>query len=1075
MKRMLLLCCLPLVVLAFRPPTVPLVQCDPFFSVWSRADRLTDVETTHWSGALQPISVTLEVDGKTWRLCGQEPKAVPALPQTGMDVRPTQTVCTFAEGNLKVALTWSTPKLPEDLEVFSRPVTYVTARVSGATNWKLNAAISPALATNDDKAPMVTNMCTVAGLPALSIGRKEQVPLSSSGDRVRCNWGYAWLVGPSAPKDGEAHLLLAYDDVVSLQFIENDMQAWWRRNGLSFTSMLAQAEMERPAILKRLDAFDVEFAADMRRIGGEKYAALAALAFRQSFAACKLVADANNQPLYFSKENTSNGCMGTVDLIYPQCPHLLLMSPTLMRASLAPILVYASSPRWPWPFAPHDVGQYPLGNRQRYGGGEAGRDIRLLMPVEESGNMLICLGALAQLEGNADFASGWWPTVSKWAGYLAKCGFDPGNQLCTDDFAGHLAHNANLAVKSILALACYAKMAEMRGEKDVAAKYSALVRDMVPKWCEAAKGGRAGGYRLAYDQPDTWSMKYNLVWDRILGFNLFPPEVAQAEMKAYRALLNPYGLALDSRKSWTKSDWLCWSATLTGDRADFEAIIAGMYRFADETPDRHPFSDWYWTETCKVQGFLARSVIGGLFIPALYDKDLWRKWSSRDKATTRLYAPVKSRIAPLAKTLVPEGRASADIQWKYTFEQPAAGWQQPSFDDSSWKTGPGGFGTRGTPEATVRTVWNNSKIWLRRHVKLTSLTQELRLSMHHDEDTSVWFNGVLAGTYPGFTTDYESLIPSRESAAALKVGDNVVASETTQTGGGQYIDWGLAELTDDDAFNLATFNIRCPHDKLDNAWSNRLPRVVKVVADRGFDIMGLQEATYGQRNDLLAALPGWGMIGEGRDNNGKGEASCIFYRKDRFECLATDTFWLSETPRVPASKSWNTACTRVCTWGLFKDLASGKTFRYFNTHLDHMSPKARVEGMKMILKQMGLIAQGETVFLTGDLNDSFESLPAAEQKKLLKGCGPQISKSVTFEHPIFAASLALYDTFQRTEKPHEGPFRTFHGYQPEPMCRLDYVFATGNVRVLRHATCNDRPDGKFPSDHDAVFARIQIR
>ncbi len=1076
MKRFLsLVCCLPLAAFAFRPPTVPLVQCDPFFSVWSQADRLTDVETTHWSGAKQPISVTLAADGKVWRLCGAEPKSVPALPQTGVDVRPTQTVCTFAQGDLKVTLTWSTPKLPENLEVFSRPVTYVTARVTGAKDWKLNASISPALATNDDKAPMVTNTCTVAGLPAISIGRRNQTPLSESGDRVRCNWGYAWLVGPSAAKDGEAHLLLAYDDVMSLQFVGNEMQAWWRRNGLAFTSMLAQAEAERAKILARLDAFDVEFAADMRRIGGEKYAALAALAYRQSFAACKLVADANNQPLYFSKENTSNGCMGTVDLIYPQSPHLLLMSPTLMRASLAPILVYASSPRWPWPFAPHDVGQYPLGNKQRYGGGETAGDVRYLMPVEESGNMLICLGALSQYEGNADFVSGWWPTVTKWAEYLEKFGFDPGDQLCTDDFAGHLAHNANLAVKAILGLACYAKMAEMRGERDVAAKYRALVKDMVPKWCEAAKGGCAGGYRLAYDQPDTWSMKYNLVWDRILGFNLFPPEVAQAEMKAYRALLNPYGLALDSRKTWTKSDWLCWTATLTGNRDDFNALMDGMYRFADETPDRTPFSDWYWTDTGKVRGFLARSVIGGLFIPALYDPALWRKWASRDTATTRLYAPVKSAPALFSKPVAPEGRTSADISWRYTFEQPAAGWEQPGFDDSSWQKGPGGFGTRGTPKATVRTTWDSKKIWLRRHMNLASAPKETVLSMHHDEDTTVWFNGVRAGIYSGYTTDYTAVDVDAKATAALKTGDNVIASETRQTTGGQYIDWGLSVKTDDDTFNLASFNIRCPFDKLDNAWSNRLPRIVKVVKNRGFDIMGLQEATYGQRNELLAALPGWGMIGEGRDNNGKGEASCILFKTNRFVCLATDTFWLSETPRVPASKSWDTACTRVCTWGLFKDLRTGKTFRHFNTHLDHISSRARVEGMKMILKEMFRIAQGETVFLTGDLNDSFENIPADEQRKLLKGCGPQISQTVTFDHPIFAASLALYDTKLRTERTHEGPDRTFHAYKPEPMCCLDYVFATGNVRVLRHATCNDRPDGKYPSDHDAVFACVQIR
>lgn len=187
--------------MALRPPAVPLVQCDPFFSVWSQADRLTDAETTHWTGAKQPISITLEADGKTWRLCGAKPNGVPALPQTGLDVRPTQTVYTFAEGGLKVSLTWSTAKLPENLDVFSRPVTYVTARVSGANAWRLGASISPALATNDDTAEMVTNTCPVAGLPATSIGRKVQSPLSNSGDCVRCDWGYAWMVGPSAPAD----------------------------------------------------------------------------------------------------------------------------------------------------------------------------------------------------------------------------------------------------------------------------------------------------------------------------------------------------------------------------------------------------------------------------------------------------------------------------------------------------------------------------------------------------------------------------------------------------------------------------------------------------------------------------------------------------------------------------------------------------------------------------------------------------------------------------------------------------------------------------------------------------------
>ena len=916
---------------AFRPPAVPLVSCDPFFSVWSAADKLTEKDTTHWAGANQPISITLTADGKTWRLCGLEPQSIPALPQTGVKVMPLQTRYAFAGNGLRVSLTFSTAKLSDDLDVFSRPVTYVTAYVEGAKEWKLNATISPALATNNDKAQMVTNRCTVAGLPAISIGRKEQRPLAYSGDRVRCDWGYAWLVGPSAAKDGEAHFLLAYDDVKAIQFFGDDLPAWWRRDGLSFTAMLEKAEAERAALLKKMDAFDAELYADLVKIGGEKYAALASLAYRQTFAACKLAADKNNQPLYFSKEQDSNGCIGTVDILYPQSPQMLFVSPTLMRAMLAPVLVYASHPRWPWSFAPHDLGQYPLANQQRYGGGEKGKKEGLLMPVEESGNMIICLAALAQIEGTAEFASYWWSTVTKWAEYLAKFGFDPGNQLCTDDFAGHLAHNANLAAKSIVALACYARLAEALGYDDVAAKYAKMAKDMVPKWMEVAKGGAEGAYRLAYDRPGTWSMKYNLVWDRVLGLGLFPQSVFDAEANAYCRLARPFGLPLDNRKLWTKTDWEIWCASFTDRRECFDAIVDRVYRFANETPSRVAFSDWYWTHNSKHVHFIGRSVIGGVFMPMLRDGAMWKKYASRDKAKTGVYAPLKEKA-----------RAS-------------------------------------------------------------------------DEE---------------------------------------------------------------DAFNLASFNIRCPSpsDTENHFWSNRFPYVVQVINNRRFDIVGMQELAPKQRKYLDEALgDGWGRIGIGRLPEDKGESMTIYYRKDRFECLDTDTFWLSETPREPGSVSWNTACPRICTWGLFRDKRTGRKFRYYNTHLDHISNEARVNGMRIILSEMRRLSQGETVFLTGDMNAHYKHVPAEDRTRLEAGGGPVIDDPETIGGPIAAVLHTLYDTRLRSETPHEGPLFTFSGYRPSNVCLIDFIFATGNVRVLRHVTCNERPDGIHPSDHDAVMARLVIR
>ena len=1069
---------------AFRPPAVPLVSVDPFFSVWSAADALTERETTHWAGARQPISITLTADGRKWRLCGLEPQTIPALPQTSVQVMPLQTRYIFASEGLRVLLKFSTAKLVDDLDVFSRPVTYVTVRVEGAKEWRLDAAISPALATNDDNAQMVTNRCTIAGLPAMSIGRVEQNPLSYSGDRVRCDWGYAWLVGPSwracaenGRAAGESHFILAYDDVKSIQFFGDDLPAWWRRDGLAFTSMLERAEAERAAILKRLDAFDAELYADLVKVGGEKYAKLASLAYRQTFAACKLVADRNNQPLYFSKEQDSNGCIGTVDILYPQSPQMLLMSPTLMRAMLAPVLVYAAHSRWPWPFAPHDLGQYPLANQQRYGGGEKGRNESLLMPVEESGNMIICLAALAHIEGTAEFASYWWPTVTKWAEYLAKFGFDPGNQLCTDDFAGHLAHNANLAAKSIVALACYGRLAGMLGHDDVAAKYTAMAKDMAPKWMEAAKGGAEGAYRLAYDRPGTWSMKYNLVWDRVLGLDIFPQSVFDAEANAYCLLARPYGLPLDSRRAYTKTDWEIWCAAFTDRRECFDAIVDRVYRFANETPSRVAFSDWYQTDSSKYVHFIGRSVIGGVFMPMLRDGAIWKKYASRDKAKTGVYAPLKERTR--CRMVAPEGRSSKKILWKYTFTKPSEGWEKPEFDDSGWQTGSGGFGMDGTPGSTIGTQWNSKNIWMRRHVTLDAAPSVLFLSIHHDDDTKVWFNGIPAGVFKGYSCDYEMRPVLAAAAKALKAGDNVIASTTYQDYGGQYIDYGLAEaLEEEDAFNLASFNVRCPSpvDQGNHHWTNRFPYVLKVINGRSFDIVGMQELAPNQRAYLDKALgDGWGRIGIGRLPDDKGESQTIYYRKDRFECLGSDTFWLSETPRVPGSMSWDTACTRNCTWGLFRDKKTGRKFRYYNTHLDHVSNEARVKGMRLILSEMRRLSQGETVFLTGDMNSGFVCVQAAERARVESGGGPVIDDMEALDNPIMAALHTLYDTRFKSERPHEGAVNTYSGYRPRNVAMGDYVFATGNVRVLRHVTCDERPDGMHPSDHDAVMARVLIR
>ena len=575
--------------------------------------------------------------------------------QTSADVQATRTIYTFTCGGVDLTLTFAAPMFLEDPELVARPVNYVTYAVKsndGAehdvevyfeadTHWAQNTPAQKS--TSSVEADEQFNY--------VKTGTDSQKILAKKGDDLRIDWGYFYMaadkshtnavgnalnlrkafaeagevastndgnqialcanIGKVGATEVSNYIMVGYDDIYSIQYFGENIRPYWNRKGdSSIQKQFALAAAEYAKLMKRCEKFDAQLMHDATISGGKEYAELLALAYRQAIAAHKLIETPNGELAWLSKENYSNGSIGTVDVTYPSAPMFLYYNPEFAKALINFIFYYSESGKWTKPFAAHDVGTYPLANGQTYGGD---------MPVEECGNMLILTGAICKMEGNADYALKHWDALTLWTDYLVEHGGDPANQLCTDDFAGHWARNANLAVKAIVGVAAYADLADMAGKKDVAEKYNATAKEMAAKWKEMAQEG--DHYRLTFDTgKDTWSQKYNLVWDKMLGYNVFDPSIALDEIAYYLTKQNVYGLPLDCRQGYSKSDWVVWSATMSPDKATFEEFIKPLHKFYNETVSRAPMSDWYRTDAPSHVGFQARSVVGGYWIKMLADE-----------------------------------------------------------------------------------------------------------------------------------------------------------------------------------------------------------------------------------------------------------------------------------------------------------------------------------------------------------------------------------------------------------------------------------------------------------------------
>ena len=625
-----------------RPPCTPIITVDPYFSVWSERDILQN--TTHWTGLPATIRGTVTVDGLPWHFLGLGGEG------ENMTVESTQidafsTTFIYKNDAIRLTVRFTSPMLPDDLYYASRPVTYCHATWEALDGREHTVSVgfsfSEELVLNEKReGRAVPSAVSIPGVTAIRMGNAEQNTLSRSGDLISIDWGYLYLavagagraeetkladmaaISIGADLQNEALFLFAYDDIDSIRYLGKNLKAFWRKDGKTIEQAIAEAAGEYDAVLVRCKAFSHKLMGDAREKGSEKYAELLLLSLRQIMAGHKLVVDGNGDVLYISKECGSNGCGATVDITYPSSPMFLRYNTQLLKGMIRPVMRYAASEEWKFDYAPHDVGQYPLLNGQAYGVTRKDGKVEICeywqMPVEECGNMIILFAAICDADDSGDFALPYMETLEKWSKYLTQYGEDPGNQLCTDDFAGHLAHNVNLSIKAIMGIAGYSRILSRLGRDEEAAERMTIAKTYAADLVERAKN-EDGSYRLAYDQPGTFSLKYNAVWDLLWNTKLFPAEFFAGEITRYKKELLPCGVPLDSRKKYTKSDWTAWVACFAQNQEDFDAIVDPMWQAYNATPSRVPMSDWYYCDDGRFREFRHRTVQGGLFMKMLFN------------------------------------------------------------------------------------------------------------------------------------------------------------------------------------------------------------------------------------------------------------------------------------------------------------------------------------------------------------------------------------------------------------------------------------------------------------------------
>lgn len=355
---------------------------------------------------------------------------------------------------------------------------------------------------------------------------------------------------------------------------------------------------------------DNQVASDSLAAAGQNYLTITSLSVRQAFGALQFT-NTDSNPLIFLKEISSNSDIETVDVIYPTIPVLIYTNPKLLAYVLDPLFINQENGHYPNTNAIHDLGTFPIAKGYPDGSDEP-------MPLEECGNMIIMALAYAQRASDTAYLSTHYAILKQWAGYLVDEALIPANQLSTDDFAGTLANQTNLALKGIIGLRAMSEIAKLTGNTDDETTFGNTATSYISQWQGYAINTAADPPHttLSYGDGDSHGLLYNLYANSLLGFgyDFVPQSVYDMQSNFYPTVALEYGVPLDTRHTWTKSDWEMFTAAIASVSTR-DLFISKLANWINVTPTQLPLTDLYDAATgdWPPNQFHARPVVGGHF------------------------------------------------------------------------------------------------------------------------------------------------------------------------------------------------------------------------------------------------------------------------------------------------------------------------------------------------------------------------------------------------------------------------------------------------------------------------------